>query len=198
MNHLEQLVAEWLQYRGYFVRMSVSVGARPRGGFEGDLDVVGLNLLNKHLVHVECSLDSDSWEKRQQRFSVKFERGRRHINEVFRGLALPENLGSGSPSPIRIRRYPGGWWRAACDCEGVYSRNLGRPRRNESGQRRRAFHNATASNVAASSRLRGNSFQSRASLSPHLRARSCGLPAAPAPSRRLSTSDLNFGWTWGA
>ena len=44
MNHLEQLVAEWLQYRGYFVRVSVPVGARPNGGFEGELDVVGLHL----------------------------------------------------------------------------------------------------------------------------------------------------------
>ena len=33
MNHLEQLVAEWLQYNGYFVRVSVPVGPRPKGGF---------------------------------------------------------------------------------------------------------------------------------------------------------------------
>jgi hypothetical protein len=44
MNHLEQLVAEWLQYNNYFVRMSVQVGARAKGGFEGELDVVGINL----------------------------------------------------------------------------------------------------------------------------------------------------------
>jgi hypothetical protein len=90
MNHLEQLVAEWLQYRGYFVRVSVPIGPRARGGFEGELDVVGLDLLNGHLIHVECSLDSLSWEKRNERFSRKFERGRKYVRDVFKGLELPE------------------------------------------------------------------------------------------------------------
>ena len=49
MNHLEQLVAEWLQYNKYFVRVSVQVGPRPRGGFEGELDVVGINLAKPHI-----------------------------------------------------------------------------------------------------------------------------------------------------
>jgi hypothetical protein len=92
MNHLEQLVAEWLQYNGYFVRVSVQVGARAKGGFEGELDVVGINLVRNHLVHVECSLDADSWEKRQHKFAAKFERGRRYIGDVFRGVTLPEEL----------------------------------------------------------------------------------------------------------
>ncbi len=65
MNHLEQLVSEWLQYKGYFVRVSVPVGPRPKGGFEGELDVVALNFPHKHLVHVECSLDANSWEQRK-------------------------------------------------------------------------------------------------------------------------------------
>ncbi len=44
VNHLEQLVAEWLQFNGYYVRVSVQVGPRPKGGFEGELDVVGIRL----------------------------------------------------------------------------------------------------------------------------------------------------------
>jgi hypothetical protein len=52
VNHLEQLVSEWLQYNGYFVRVSVQVGARARGGFEGELDVVALNPVTQHLLHV--------------------------------------------------------------------------------------------------------------------------------------------------
>jgi len=92
MNHLEQLVAEWLQYNGYFVRVAVQVGARPKGGFEGELDVVGLHLGRDHLVHVECSLDADSWAKRQERFTAKFDRGRRYIGNVFEGYPLPEAI----------------------------------------------------------------------------------------------------------
>ena len=92
MNHLEQLVDEWLQYKGYFVRVSVPVGPRPKGGFEGELDVVALNFNHKHLVHVECSLDADSWEHRSQKFGRKFERGRKYVRRVFEGLPLPELL----------------------------------------------------------------------------------------------------------
>jgi len=33
-NHLEQLVAEWLEFKGYFVRRNVKVGKLPRGGHE--------------------------------------------------------------------------------------------------------------------------------------------------------------------
>jgi len=93
MNHLEQLVAEWLQYRDYFVRVSVPVGKRALGGFEGELDVVAINLTDKHLLHVECSLDALSAAKREERFKAKFERGKRFIwTEVFRGLAIPEDV----------------------------------------------------------------------------------------------------------
>lgn len=88
MNHLEQLVSEWLQYNGYFVRTSVLVGRRSNGGFEGELDVVGIHMGHNHLVHVECSLDADSREKREKRFTDKFERGRKHIEQVFVGLAV--------------------------------------------------------------------------------------------------------------
>ena len=92
MNHLEQLVAEWLQYNDYFVRVSVPVGARPKGGFEGELDVVALNLGRQHLIHVECSLDALAAEKREIRYSEKFERGRRFIKSVFAGFPVPDTL----------------------------------------------------------------------------------------------------------
>lgn len=92
MNHLEQLVAEWLQYRGYFVRVSVQVGKRAQGGFEGELDVVGMDLATNHFIYVECSLDADSWPKRHERFAAKFERGRGFIKDVFRGMTVPDVL----------------------------------------------------------------------------------------------------------
>jgi hypothetical protein len=90
LNHLEQLVAEWLQYNGYFVRVSVPVGARPKGGFEGELDVVAVHLPRGHLLHVECSLDALSRDQREIRFAAKFERGRRFVKDVFQGMLLPE------------------------------------------------------------------------------------------------------------
>jgi hypothetical protein len=93
MNHLEQLVSEWLQYSGYFVRTAMMVGPRSRGGFEGELDVVGLQVANKHLLHVECSLDALSWAVREERFRKKFDQGQRHIKHaIFQDFTLPETI----------------------------------------------------------------------------------------------------------
>lgn len=92
MNHLEQLTAEWLEYRGYFVRQSVLVGPREKGGYEGELDIVAVNPTTRHLIHVECSLDANSWETREQKFAAKFERGQRHVPSLFAGLDLPNEL----------------------------------------------------------------------------------------------------------
>lgn len=87
-NHLEDLAAEWLEYNGYFVRKSVLVGKRDKGGFEGELDVVAVHPQTKHLLHVECSLDAHTWEKREERFKGKFERGRKYIGPLFEGFDL--------------------------------------------------------------------------------------------------------------
>jgi len=91
-NHLEQLTAEWLEHCGYFVRQSVLVGKRPNGGHAGELDIVALNPVTRHLVHVECSLDTDAWAKREVRFAMKFERGRQHVPALFAGLDIPTEL----------------------------------------------------------------------------------------------------------
>lgn len=103
MNHLEQLVAEWLQYRGYFVRTSVQVGPRSQGGFEGELDVVAFHPVNEHLLHVECSLDALSAEKREQRFTAKFERGRRFTRKVFSGISVPNE-----PEQVLVLQFASG------------------------------------------------------------------------------------------
>lgn len=92
MNHLEQLVAEWLQYNGYFVRVSVQVGKRNKGGFAGELDVIGVDLAHGHTLHVECSLDALKDADRQKRFAGKFERGRRFYRDAFPGIDLPGEL----------------------------------------------------------------------------------------------------------
>jgi hypothetical protein len=91
-NFLEQLVTEWYEYRGYFVRRNVRVGKQGRGGFDSELDVVAFNPRTRHLVHVEPSMDAESWEKRERRFRRKFEAGRRHIPGLFPGLDLPEEI----------------------------------------------------------------------------------------------------------
>jgi len=91
-NHLEALVAEWYEIRGYFVRRNVQVGKRPKGGYECELDIVAFHPEQRSLVQVEPSLDSDSWAKREVRYRKKFEAGRRYIPALFPGIPVPKHI----------------------------------------------------------------------------------------------------------
>lgn len=91
-NHLEQLVAEWYEWQGYYIRRNVKVGRRQRGGYEGELDIVAFHPEQRHLVHIETSLDALAWGKREEKFRRKFDAGRRHIPSLFAGLELPTEI----------------------------------------------------------------------------------------------------------
>lgn len=91
-NFLEALTAEWFEYKGYFVRRNVHVGKRLQGGYECELDVVAFHPKLNHLVHIEPSMDADSWDKREKRYLVKFELGRKHIPNLFSGAKLPDHI----------------------------------------------------------------------------------------------------------
>jgi hypothetical protein len=89
---MEELVAEWYEYKGYLVKRNERVGRRPAGGYEGELDVVAFNPKTKHLLHVETSTDADSWAGRQKRFQKKFEAGTKYIKTLFDGLTIPDEI----------------------------------------------------------------------------------------------------------
>ena len=91
-NYLEQLVAEWYEYQGYFIRRNIMVGKLPRGGYECELDIVAFHPETKHLVHIEPTHDADSWAKREARFEKKFRVGRKHIPAIFKGLDIPKDI----------------------------------------------------------------------------------------------------------
>jgi hypothetical protein len=92
VNFLEQLVAEWYEFRGYFVRRNVRVGPRAAGGHVAELDVVAYHPANKHLVHIEPSSDADSWDERERRYAKKFKAGREYIPALFDGLDVPVEI----------------------------------------------------------------------------------------------------------
>lgn len=92
MNFLEELIAEWYEYSGYFVRRNVRVGRRSAGGHEGELDVVAFHPVDRRLVHIEASMDADSWPEREKRFARKFSAGDRHIRNLFEGLEIPPEI----------------------------------------------------------------------------------------------------------
>lgn len=83
-NHLESIISEYLQWKGYLVTSNRKVGKLAHGGWEMELDVVGFNPETNHLVHYEPSIDANSWIERERRFKKKFESARKYIfSEVF-------------------------------------------------------------------------------------------------------------------
>lgn len=88
MNHLEQLIGEYYDWKGYLVKRNIKVGRRGAGGWEMELDVVAYHPEQRHLVHLEASLDAHSWAVRAERYGKKFSSGEKYIlQEVFTWLA---------------------------------------------------------------------------------------------------------------
>jgi len=74
MNFLEQLVAEWYEYQGYFVRRNIKFGGaagKSTGGHSGEIDVLAFRPKDSVLIHIEASSDFDSWKKRKTKFIHK-------------------------------------------------------------------------------------------------------------------------------
>jgi hypothetical protein len=91
-NYLEQLLAEWYELEGYFLRRNVLVGKRAKGGHECELDIVGFHPITRCLIHVEPSMDALSWEKRERKYQKKFAAGKKYIHNLFTGLKLPKEI----------------------------------------------------------------------------------------------------------
>lgn len=91
-NFLEQLISEWYEYRGYFVRRNVWVGKRAKGGYECELDIVAFHPGEGRLVQLEPSMDAASWAQREKRYQKKFEAGRKYIPSLFEGVRIPTEI----------------------------------------------------------------------------------------------------------
>src|SRR3989338_9313235 len=83
MNFLEQIVAEYYAFQGYFVRTNIKFGKRARGGYTGEIDVAAFDPKEKVIVHIETSMDADSWAERKKKFRKKFETASHYYNQVF-------------------------------------------------------------------------------------------------------------------
>lgn len=87
MTHLEQLIAEYYDWKGFLVKENIKVGRRDAGGWEMELDVVAYHPHGGRLLHIEASLDAHGWDKREQRYAKKFGIGEKYIlKEVFTWL----------------------------------------------------------------------------------------------------------------
>jgi hypothetical protein len=86
MAHLEDLIAEHLDWQGYVVKQNILVGKRPNGGWDMELDIVAYRHEDHSLLHMEPSLDAHVWAKREQRFKKKFDIGRKLIFTEKKGV----------------------------------------------------------------------------------------------------------------
>lgn len=89
MNHLEAIIAEYLEWQGFFVRTNIQVGKLEKGGFAGELDIVAYKPDEpRRLLHIEPSLAALGAAAQNAECGKKFRRGREHIlAEVFPWLA---------------------------------------------------------------------------------------------------------------
>jgi hypothetical protein len=87
MSHLENLIAEYYDWKGYLVKRNIKVGKLSHGGWEMELDVIAFDPHTGHLIHLEPSIDAHSWTTREERFTKKFSSARKYIlSEVFTWL----------------------------------------------------------------------------------------------------------------
>lgn len=85
MEYLEQLVKEWYEYQGYFVRRELWVGFESDGSYECELDIVAFHPTQRRVVHIEPSYDLLSWEEKEQHFQSKFDAGKKYLHRMFGG-----------------------------------------------------------------------------------------------------------------
>lgn len=83
-NFLEQLTAEYYSHMGYFVKTNIKYGLRKKGGYEGEMDVVAFHPESLSLLHIETSMDADSWDKRKSKFQKKFSTANTYYYELFK------------------------------------------------------------------------------------------------------------------
>lgn len=87
MSHLENLIAEYYDWKGYLVKRNIKVGRLSHGGWEMELDVIAFDPHTGHLIHIEPSIDAHSWAVREERFAKKFIAARKYIfSEIFTWL----------------------------------------------------------------------------------------------------------------
>lgn len=91
MNHLEALIAQYLEWQGFFVRTNIRVGKRVKGGFEGELDIVAFYPgTPERVLHLEASLAATSRKAFEKSLEKKLDVGRRQVfTEVLPWLTDP-------------------------------------------------------------------------------------------------------------
>ncbi len=111
LNFLEQVVAEWFNFKGYFVKTNIRFGKGSHGGVEGEMDVIAFCPKTKEFVHVEASTSAASWTKQCAAIEKKFDSAGQHYDDMFEFLRSPTRriaiAGFGRVAPARPKERLG-------------------------------------------------------------------------------------------
>lgn len=83
MTWLEQLVREFYEVQGYWVRTNVKYGPTGHGGYIGEADVLAFDPKERILVHIEPSMGSQSWQEKRKIFKRKFDKAAPYYFDMF-------------------------------------------------------------------------------------------------------------------
>lgn len=82
-DYIEQLIGEWYEFQGYFVRRDLWVGLQDDGSYECELDVVAYHPTHNSIVHIETLTDVLSWSDREQHLRTKFDAAKKYLHHYF-------------------------------------------------------------------------------------------------------------------
>ncbi len=71
-NVLEELVREYYEYKGYFIKSNVRFNKLQTGGYKGEIDILAYNPEVEEMLHIECSMDAKSKEDESKMAEKKF------------------------------------------------------------------------------------------------------------------------------
>jgi len=72
MSHIEDLIAEYYDWQGYLVKRNITVGEHQVGCEDLVLHLLAFNPQTGHLIHIEPSIDAESWNTHIEHFAKKF------------------------------------------------------------------------------------------------------------------------------
>ncbi|MFW9996052.1 MAG: hypothetical protein ACFFD4_28685 [Candidatus Odinarchaeota archaeon] len=82
-TYLEELVAEWYDFKGYFVKTNIPFGKGEQGGIKGEIDVLVYDPATQVLKHVEVETGATSYSEIAEKTSKKFERASDYYSKLF-------------------------------------------------------------------------------------------------------------------
>ncbi|WP_297453939.1 hypothetical protein [Persephonella sp.] len=71
-NFLEELIYEYLDFKGCFVKRNIKLRKREKGGFDREIDILALDTRNCIVYHIETSFATNkSWDQTIENFKRK-------------------------------------------------------------------------------------------------------------------------------